>query len=333
MQGKVCAAFLASLWLACAPAQELEFGALALHPSGDSKVSIHFEPDLDGGALLVPDAGPGADAGDGDAAGPEADAGADARSDTAGWVLPPGDNLATSVHVALGIPIDSDPSDDYLIDREYWVASYNDARRIPNWVAWRVVPSDLGTAPRQDDFRADHLLPTEFYRVTQNDYRNSGYDRGHMCPSADRTSTVAANSATFLMTNMQPQAPALNRGVWAAFEDFTRTLVRQGKQVQVVSGGVFEPDTATTIGPGISLPTANFKVVVVLDLDQGPADVTMDTTVYSVIMPNSTTVTGTKWTQYLTSVDEVERRSGYDLLREVRNDIEAIIEAKVATAP
>src|SRR5258706_7131714 len=110
---------------------------------------------------------------------------------------PPG--IAGSPHVTLGVPIDADPADDYWIDDRYYVISYNSKREVPNWASWRLVAADLGSAPRQNDFRADALLPATFTPVGPNDYSGSGYDRGHMCPSADRTSTVDANSSTFLM--------------------------------------------------------------------------------------------------------------------------------------
>lgn len=242
-----------------------------------------------------------------------------------------GDDLSGSVQLRFGLPLDSDLSDDYLIDRAYWVASYNNNRRVPNWVAWRVIAADLGSTPRKDSFRPDALLPDTFYKVTATDYRNSGYDRGHLCPSADRTSSVEANAATFLMSNMNPQTPSLNQGVWAHFEDFTRSLVKQGKEVQVITGGVFS-ETAVAIGPLISVPAASFKVVVVLDSGQGPSDVSASTLIYSIVVPNANNVPR-PWVQYLVSVDDVEAQSGYDLLRSVPDEIENIIEAKVALAP
>lgn len=242
-----------------------------------------------------------------------------------------GDDLSSSVQMRLGLPIDSDLSDDYLLDRVYWVASYNNSRRVPNWVAWRVIAADLGSTPRQDNFRPDALLPDGFYRVTATDYRNSGYDRGHLCPSADRTSSLQANAATFLMSNMNPQTPSLNQGVWALFEDFTRSLVKQGKEVQVIAGGVFS-ETSVVIGPLIGVPAASFKVVVVVEPGQGPSDIAASTLIYSIVVPNANNVPR-PWSQYLVSVDDVEAQSGYDLLRAVPDPIENIVEAKVAAAP
>ncbi len=243
---------------------------------------------------------------------------------------PAGDDLTGSAQILLGLPLDADPADDYLLQRQHWVSSYNPRRLIPNWVAWRIVAADLGAVPRRDSFRADDLLPEGWPRAKATDYRGSGYDRGHLCPSADRTSTEEANDSTFLMTNMAPQMPALNRGPWESLEAFARDLVREGRHVQIVAG-VLVAEPAATIGPGVAVPTAMFKVVVALG--PGQFDATIDTPVYAVVMPNTPTVSGTRWPAYLVSVDEVERRSGYDLLRDVRDDVEMVIEARVATAP
>ena len=98
---------------------------------------------------------------------------------------PSGANLDGNPNAALGVPLDADPSDDYLIDRTYWVASYSPKRLEPNWVSWRLVASDLGSVKRGNSFRADTALPDGFKKVQKNDYAGSGYDRGHMCPSAD----------------------------------------------------------------------------------------------------------------------------------------------------
>jgi len=246
--------------------------------------------------------------------------------------IPAGDSIVGSVHVTLGIPLDNDPSDDYLLNRQYWVASYNPKRLVPNWVAWRLVPSDLGNQARSNSFAPDKNLPSTITIVQPKDYAKSGYDKGHMCPSADRTSALPANTETFLMTNMQPQLHSLNAGPWKSLETYERGLAASGKQVEIVAGGVFTNSTAT-IGPGIAVPTANFKILVVQEPGQTASDVTTSTPVYAVIMPNKAESAGTKWTQFLVSVDEVERQTGYDFLSEIPDDVENVIEARVANAP
>ncbi|MDX5436727.1 MAG: DNA/RNA non-specific endonuclease, partial [Pontibacter sp.] len=108
-------------------------------------------------------------------------------------------------NMAMGNPSGAGTSyANYLVNKAQYAMSYNSYRGTPNWVSWHLSSAWLGTAPRQDDFRADNSLPSTFYKVTPTDYTGSGFDRGHNCPSADRTLTVTDNSATFLMSNMIP---------------------------------------------------------------------------------------------------------------------------------
>ena len=117
-----------------------------------------------------------------------------------------------SPHLALGEPRDADPSDDLVLDHRVFVLSFNPRRQVPNWVAWRLVAEDLGEAPRSGAFHADELLPPGMPGPRPRDYARSGFERGHMCPSGDRTATESANEETFVMTGMQPQRHALNAG-------------------------------------------------------------------------------------------------------------------------
>jgi endonuclease G len=122
------------------------------------------------------------------------------------------------------------------MEKQQYALSYNNSRGTPNWVSWQLNRSWLGNAQRQNDFRPDSELPTSWYHVSPNDYNNSGYDRGHMAPSADRTKNQADNSATFLLTNIIPQAPDNNQGPWADLEDYCRELVSQGKELYIIAG-------------------------------------------------------------------------------------------------
>jgi DNA/RNA endonuclease G (NUC1) len=175
---------------------------------------------------------------------PRARAGSQAAGNSAGRAreLDPkgrGSDFASNVHLALGIPRDADPSDDYLLDERSYVVSYSAHKREPNWVAWRLDSSYLGHVKRRNDFRPDSLLPAELYHVNESDYLHSGYDRGHMCPSADRSDSTADNSLTFLFTNMEPQLHELNAGPWEKFEQYERQRAERGEILYIVAGGVF----------------------------------------------------------------------------------------------
>ena len=124
-----------------------------------------------------------------------------------------------------------------LIIKEEYILSYNCSKGIANWVGWRTKQEDLGDLSRSDDFREDNSLPKNCYQVDEKDYRGSGYDRGHLMPSGDRTKSKTANSSSFLMVNMLPQNPSNNRQVWRELEIYSRELVEQGLTLHSFAGG------------------------------------------------------------------------------------------------
>src|SRR6476469_3308890 len=133
-----------------------------------------------------------------------------------------------SVHLLLGNPSGAAESvttpDNYLMVKPQYALSYNRSKEIPNWVSWQLNKSWLGSADRQNNFRHDPLIPAGWFKATPTFYAGSGYDKGHIVPSADRTKTVDDNSSTFLMTNMMPQTPDNNRNTWGNLEDYSREM-------------------------------------------------------------------------------------------------------------
>lgn len=239
--------------------------------------------------------------------------------------------IDASPHLLLGTPTDEDPSDDHLVDHGIFVLSYNGKRNTPNWVAWKLSAEDLGDEDRKNDFRPDDALPAEFVHVSNADYLNTGFDRGHMCPSAHRTSTEQSNSLTFLLSNMQPQTHALNAGPWKSLETFERKLAdEQGKDVYVVAGGIFGA-RPKLIGRGVAIPKSNFRVTVVLEHGRSVRDIDGKTPVYAVKMPNDTSPRGHKWEEYRQSVDALEEDTGYDFLSALPDALESSLEQAVPT--
>ncbi len=243
-------------------------------------------------------------------------------------------STSTSVHLTMGNPsyavtLTSSPTN-YKMEKPQYVLSYHRDKGTANWVAWHLNASWIGSTARQDDFRADATLPAGWYQVGSTSYSGSGYDRGHMCPSADRTKNVADNSATFLMTNMVPQAPNNNQGPWASMENYLRTLVTAGKELYIYSGGY---GSQGTINSGhVNVPTNTWKIVVVLD--EGTNDlgrVTTTTRVIAVNMPNSDALISrtADWKTFRVSVDAIEAATGYDFLGKVSPAIQTTIESVV----
>ncbi|MCS6990159.1 MAG: DNA/RNA non-specific endonuclease [Chloroherpetonaceae bacterium] len=250
-----------------------------------------------------------------------------------------------SVHLNMGNPSGAVASvnspTNYLMEKVGYALSYHRDKGIPNWVSWHLDASWLGSTPRQDDFRADNALPADWYRVSASSYSGSGFDRGHNCPSADRTRTVAHNSETFLMTNMIPQAPDNNQGPWVRMEDYIRSLVNQGNECYVIMGqygvgGTGSNGYRTTIDNGrVTVPQRIWKVVVVLPAASGDdaTRVTTSTRVIAVDMPNTQGIRNNNWGSYRTTVDAIEAAAGVDLLSRVPASIQAVIESRVDNGP
>lgn len=233
--------------------------------------------------------------------------------------LPPGE----SIHLRMGNPSQAGSApDNYLLVKSQYALSYNRSRGTPNWVSWQLDSTWLGNADRQDDFRPDESLPAGWERIRHGDYTGSGYDRGHMTPSADRTRSEADNSATFLMTNIIPQTPENNRGPWKELEEYARDLVRQGKELYVVAGVYGKGDR---IGDGkVTAPTHTWKAILVLDRS---GDITEKSRIIAVDIPNRDRLKS-DWQDYIVTVDDIEASTQYDLFANAPDAIEKTLESR-----
>lgn len=227
-----------------------------------------------------------------------------------------------SIHLALGNPShardDGKDKNNLLISKKQFALSYNNANGTPNWVSWRIIRSDLGDAPRSE-FEPDKSLPRGFTRVYSRDYSNSGFDRGHMCPHADRAHSAEDSAATFTMTNIIPQSPHVNQFPWNDLEIYCRDLVRrEGKHVFVVSGphgvgGTGRKGLRKTLADGkVTVPAQCWKVIIAIDPGQGDdlARINARTRAIAVIMPNDEKA-DVQWSRYRTSIAEVEKLTGF----------------------
>lgn len=232
--------------------------------------------------------------------------------------------FSNSEHLTFGNPSNAgkENPDNWLIERSQYALSYSQRRNVLNWASWRVDDRWLGQTQRQDNFRPDGGLPKGFYQATPGEYRRSGYDRGHMVPSGDRTDTPQDNSITFLMTNIFPQASGNNRGPWRELEEYGRGLVyEEGKALYIIGGIYGEKDKVGRV----TVPGRVWKVIVVLDdIDD---EITRDTEVIAVDMPNSDRIES-DWQIYRTTVDRIEIATGYDLLSDVPERTQAAVESR-----
>lgn len=244
-----------------------------------------------------------------------------------------------SIHLALGNPSSANTNPDsisnLLLLKDQYVLSYNKQVGRPNWSSWHLQPSDMGSAQRKDDFRPDGTLPAGWYQVKPTDYTTAdGFDRGHLCPSADRTATQTDNSATFLMTNIIPQAPTLNRGVWEELEAYCRELVDEGNELYIVAGGYGAGGTGsqgskTTLATGnVQAPAHCWKVVVILP--QGENDlsrINVNTSVIAVDMLNSQVVRA-GWEDYIVTAADIEKATGYQFFTKLPGLVQNTLRVK-----
>lgn len=243
-------------------------------------------------------------------------------------------DTSASPHLRFGNPSDAiaDPrkADNYLLSGRDYALSYNVSRGTANWVSWNLSKANLGSVDRQDDFRADDRLPAAWYRVEGNDYRGSGYDRGHLVPSADRTADVASNSSTFLMTNIIPQASKNNRETWRELEEYCRDLVNRGYELYVIAG--VYGGSKQIVNQRVTVPSQTWKVVAALAPGQRPERVTVDAIVFAVDVPNNNRISS-DWRRYQVSIDTLEAKTQLDLLEVIPDAIEAVIESRIVAPP
>ncbi len=252
-------------------------------------------------------------------------------------------NLPHEQNPNLAIKVPEAQSSEILVSREQYVISYNKDRRSANWVAWKLESEQIGKSGRSNNFQQDSDLENYLqqtysgkHAVESNEYKGSCYDRGHQIPSADRTDILTNNETTFLMSNMIPQTPYLNRVIWEHLEQHTRNLVQtQNKKAYIIVGPIYDRNLGN-IGPknDIPVPSKNFKIIFVLDSEQKPQDINKDTPVIAVIMPNINqdgtlpefspnkkckspiinTTDKNDWKKYLTTIGEIEKESGLKII-------------------
>ena len=165
-------------------------------------------------------------------------------------------------HVVWGAPQVKQEGNNQYLCRNGYAVNYNYATKVAYFVTEVIRPENLvRSAQRKDDFREDPEIPAQ-YRVTLKDYVGSGYDRGHMAPAADFMASVQLMSESFLLSNMMPQNPGNNRGIWKYTEEMTRFWVQKyNTPMYVITGTIFD-QSSPVFGNNVRVPTYVYKIVI-----------------------------------------------------------------------
>jgi endonuclease G len=180
--------------------------------------------------------------------------------------------------------------------------AYNEQYEQAAWVAYVLTREEIesGTIERTDNFRPDTSIATG--SATLADYRGSGFDRGHLAPAGDMKWDQLAMSQSFLMSNMSPQLPAFNRGIWRRLETEVRNWAMEKDSLYVITGPLFSPADSLIGENGVGIPGHYFKVLV----DLSPPDHAM----IAFLLPNSGS--SEELMHFAISVDSLEQLSAYD---------------------
>lgn len=220
--------------------------------------------------------------------------------------------------IELAIPQFTVPAESQIIEHTGYTVSYNQARRNPNWVAYELTSAEVcGEEPRSNDFIPDPQVKGK--QATDNDYRKSGWDRGHLAPAADMKWSGQAMKESFYLSNISPQNKNLNRGVWKSIEELARENASRHGKVLVVTGPLFKTEKGKgSIGSNrVTVPDAFYKVLLI------------ESNGFSGIGFYCENVAGKQELYtYARSIDEIEELTGIDFFHLLPDDVEDRIEQK-----
>lgn len=209
---------------------------------------------------------------------------------------------------------------DIIVKHTAFALCYSEVHEQAKWVAYRLT-SDMcknNEEERTDNFREDPLVKTG--SATPDDYKGSGYDRGHLCPAGDMAWSDVTMSESFLMSNMSPQEPKFNRGIWKKLETKVRDWAQTNEELYVVTAGVLEEGLKTIGENKVSVPNYYYKVILDVKLPEYKA--------IAFVLPNE----GSKKDifEYAVNIDSIERLTGinffYNLPDKLENNLESQID-------
>lgn len=203
-----------------------------------------------------------------------------------------------------------------IVYHQYYTLSYSEPDEQAEWVAYELTKDQLkGNSFKRPYFEIDPDVSTG--AADWRNYKNSGYDRGHLCPAGDRTFDKQAYLETFLTSNISPQRHDFNSGIWNRLEQKVRYWADKYDGIYVTTGGVLN-DRSTTIGnEEVTVPRQFYKILI----DKRGKDYIM----IAFLFPHEESNRGLQ--EFVVSVDDIEKLTGIDFFPELDDSVENRLEA------
>tara|TARA_R110002050_G_scaffold288277_1_gene440136 strand:- start:11879 stop:12811 length:933 start_codon:yes stop_codon:yes gene_type:complete len=204
-----------------------------------------------------------------------------------------------------------------VVQHTYYSLAYSEDHEQAIWVFYELEKEEVkGTFKRRDDFRSDPLVSTGSASLA--DYKASGYDRGHLAPAADMAFSEEAISESFYMSNMSPQEPSFNRGIWKKLEAQFREWALADGSLYIVTGPVLKNGLAKMGSNGVSIPKYYYKLALDMDADELGA--------IAFLLPNKGLKADLQ--DFIISIDSLESVTGIDFFARLDDQLEAQFEAE-----
>ena len=202
-----------------------------------------------------------------------------------------------------------------IVKHPFYTLSYNEKYEQAEWVAYRLTDDQISHSKyKRPYFQKDPEIKTK--SAHYKNYKNSGYDKGHLCPAGDRKFSKEAYDSTFFMSNVTPQEHKFNAGVWNRLEQKTRFWATKYQGIYVITGGVLKPNLKTIGTEEVAVPEAFYKII----LDYTQPEVKAIAFLVPHIESNKALYS------FVTSIDEIEKLTKIDFFPELADEIENKLE-------
>lgn len=202
-----------------------------------------------------------------------------------------------------------------VVHHQFYSLSYNEKYEQAEWVAYELTQKQLSSiAIKRPYFEKDPKVTTQ--SAHYKNFKDSGYNKGHLCPAGDRKFSVEAYNETFFTSNISPQSYEFNGGVWNRLEEKVRYWAQKYQKLYIVTGGVLTPNLKTIGSEKVAVPQYFYKIILNYNAPKIKA--------IAFLMPHEKSEKGLY--QFVTSIDEIETLTGIDFFPKLPDKIENEIE-------